>query len=37
MDGSERSRLLRDKWVMIQDVRPDEMVERIALLRAGAA
>jgi hypothetical protein len=30
MDGTERARLLQDKWVMIQDVRPDEAVGRIA-------
>jgi hypothetical protein len=30
MDGSERSRLLQDKWVMIQDVRSDEAIRRIA-------
>jgi hypothetical protein len=26
MDGTERTRLLRDKWIMIQDVRPEESV-----------
>jgi len=30
MDGTERARLLQDKWVMIQDVRPDGSVGRIA-------
>jgi hypothetical protein len=30
MDGTERSRLLQDKWVMIQDVSPDKTVGRIA-------
>jgi hypothetical protein len=37
MDGSERARLLRDTWVMIQDVRPDEKVGRIALSDAEGA
>jgi hypothetical protein len=35
MDGSERSRLLQDKWVMIQDIRPDEAVGRIAFSDNG--
>lgn len=30
MDGTERARLLKDKWVRIQDVKPDEDVGRIA-------
>jgi hypothetical protein len=30
MDGSERSRLLQNKWVMIQDVRSEETIGRIA-------
>jgi hypothetical protein len=36
MDGTERARLLQDKWVMIQDVRPDEAVGRIAFSDAVA-
>jgi hypothetical protein len=31
MDGTERSRLLQDKWVRIQDVSPEKGVGRIAL------
>ncbi|KAL1649605.1 hypothetical protein SLS58_001662 [Diplodia intermedia] len=30
MDGTDRARLLKDKWVRIQDVKPDEEVGRIA-------
>ena len=36
MDGTERARLLQDKWVMIQDVRPDEAVGRIAFSDAAS-
>jgi hypothetical protein len=36
MDGVERSRLLRHKWVIIQDVRPDEEVGRIAFSDAAS-
>jgi hypothetical protein len=31
LEGTERSRLLQDKWVMIQDVMPEKEVGRIAL------
>lgn len=31
LEGTERSRFLKDKWVMIQDVAPDNEVGRIAL------
>ncbi|KAI8939242.1 hypothetical protein NX059_005068 [Plenodomus lindquistii] len=30
LDGPDRARLLKDKWVMIQDVRPNDEVGRIA-------
>lgn len=37
LDGSDRTRLLRDTWVMIQDVQPDDKVGRIALSDVGEA
>ncbi|KAF2847242.1 hypothetical protein T440DRAFT_456651 [Plenodomus tracheiphilus IPT5] len=36
MDGAERARLLRDKWVMVQDVNPEEEDGRIAFSDAQA-
>jgi len=36
MDGTERARLLQDEWVMIQDVRPDDAVGRIAFSDAAS-
>ena len=36
LDGTERSRLLQHKWVMIQDVRPGNEVGRIAFSDAPA-
>lgn len=35
MDGDERTRFLQDKRVMIQNVRPDGAVGRIALSDAA--
>lgn len=37
LDGSERARLLRDTWFMIQDVQPNGKVGRIALSDAEEA
>lgn len=37
LDGSDRARLLRDTWVMIQDVQPDGKLGRIALSDAVEA
>ena len=31
LDGADRARLLKDKWVMVQDVEPEKEVGRIAL------
>jgi hypothetical protein len=37
LDCSDRARLLRDTWVMVQDVQPDEKLGRIALSDAEGA